>query len=79
MHDVDAGKQAEMLKRPRRAGGGTTEGTGFARQAGTARRDSAGDGAPLLMEEALCRENLKAAYKRVVGNGGAAGVDGMTV
>jgi RNA-directed DNA polymerase len=31
------------------------------------------------MEEALCRENVVAAYKRVVRNGGAAGVDGMTV
>jgi len=33
----------------------------------------------LLMEEALCRENVLAAYKRVVRNGGAPGVDGMTV
>jgi RNA-directed DNA polymerase len=31
------------------------------------------------MEEALCRENVLAAYKRVVRNGGAPGVDGMTV
>jgi RNA-directed DNA polymerase len=31
------------------------------------------------MEEALCRENVLAAHKRVVRNGGAAGVDGMTV
>ena len=68
-----------MPERPRRAGGGTTEGMGFARQAGTARRDVAGDGAPLLMEEALCRENVLAAYERVVRKGGAPGVDGMTV
>ena len=27
----------------------------------------------MLMEEALCRENVLAAYKRVVRNGGAAG------
>lgn len=33
----------------------------------------------MLMEEALCRENVLAAYKRVVRNGGAPGVDGMTV
>jgi RNA-directed DNA polymerase len=52
---------------------------GFARQAGTARSEQAGDGAPQLMEEALCRENVLAAHKRVVRNGGAAGVDGMTV
>jgi RNA-directed DNA polymerase len=31
------------------------------------------------MEEALCRENLTAAHDRVVRNGGAPGVDGMTV
>ena len=31
------------------------------------------------MEEVLRRENVFAAYKRVVQNGGAAGVDGMTV
>lgn len=33
----------------------------------------------MLMEELLRRENLMAAYKRVVRNAGAAGVDGMTV
>lgn len=33
----------------------------------------------MLMEEVLRRENVKAAYERVVRNGGAAGADGMTV
>ena len=33
----------------------------------------------MLMEEVLRRENLMAAYERVVRNAGAAGVDGMTV
>jgi RNA-directed DNA polymerase len=32
-----------------------------------------------LMEEVVGRENLKAAHRRVVHNGGAAGVDGMSV
>jgi RNA-directed DNA polymerase len=33
----------------------------------------------LLMEEVVRRENLMAAYRRVVQNDGAAGIDGMTV
>ena len=33
----------------------------------------------MLMEEVLRRENMLAAYERVVRNGGAPGVDGMTV
>ena len=37
------------------------------------------DGADSLLERILHRENLNAAYKRVKQNGGAAGVDGMTV
>ncbi len=68
-----------MPERPRRVGGGTAEVTGFARQTDTARDEHVGDGAPSLMEEALCRENLLAAHHRVVRNGGAPGVDGMTV
>lgn len=32
-----------------------------------------------LMEKILSRENMQAAYQRVVGNKGAAGIDGMTV
>lgn len=37
------------------------------------------DGAEGLLEQILHRDNLNAAYKRVKSNGGAAGVDGMTV
>jgi len=61
------------------AGGGTAEPRGGARQTDTARDDKAGKGQPRLMEEVLRRENMKGAYARVVQNGGAAGVDGMTV
>jgi RNA-directed DNA polymerase len=39
----------------------------------------AGDEAPGLIEEVLRRENLVAAHARVLANGGAPGVDGMTV
>ena len=37
------------------------------------------DGAEDLLEQILHRDNLNEAYKRVVKNGGAAGIDGMTV
>ena len=68
-----------MPERPRRVGGGTAEGRGVERQAPAARGEPAGAEPSLLMEEVLRRDNLMAAYKRVVRNGGAAGVDGMTV
>jgi RNA-directed DNA polymerase len=50
-----------------------------ARQTLTARGEKAEVEARSLMEEVLRRENVMAAYKRVVANGGAPGVDGMTV
>jgi group II intron reverse transcriptase/maturase len=76
----DAGKKAERPEQAGRVGGGTAEGTGAgARQTTGASGEKAGDGAPGLMEEVLRRENLKAAYERVVRNGGAGGVDGRTV
>lgn len=75
----DAGKKAERLERAGRIGGGTAERTGAARQTVTASEEKAGDGAPGLMEEVLRRENLMAAYKRVVRNGSAGGVDGRSV
>lgn len=37
------------------------------------------EGARELIERIVCKENLNAAYKRVKRNGGAAGIDGMTV
>jgi group II intron reverse transcriptase/maturase len=37
------------------------------------------DGAGCLLERLLSRENLNAAYKKVKKNGGAPGIDGMTV
>ena len=63
----------------RRAGDGIAESTGQERDAATAREENAADEAPGLMEEVLRRENLMAAYKRVVSNGGAGGVDGRSV
>ena len=70
---------AEKPERARRVGGGTAEGTGAGRQACTARRESVRDGSLELMEKVVRRGNVVAAYKRVVRNGGTAGVDGMSV
>ena len=64
---------------PRRLARGTGRGTGTARQTGTARGDPSGHEALTLIEQVVRRENLVAAHARVVRNGGAPGVDGMTV
>jgi hypothetical protein len=61
MDERGAGKKAEKLERAGRAGGGTAERTGAARQASVAPGEQAGDEALGLMEEVLRRENLKAA------------------
>ena len=79
MSEAGADKKAGMPERPRKVGDGIAEGTGIARQTDTARQDKAGDEPSMLMEVALRRENVLAAYRRVVQNGGAPGVDGMTV
>jgi RNA-directed DNA polymerase len=79
MSEGGAEKKAERLERALKVGGGTAEGTGVARQAGTAREGDAGEGTLKLMEEVCARKNLMRAYRRVVRNGGAAGIDGMSV
>ena len=79
MSERAADKQAEKPKRTWRAGGGTAKGKGIARQADTAREGNAGGEATNLMEEVCARKNLISAFKRVVRNGGAPGIDGMTV
>lgn len=79
MHDADADSPAERPARPRRASRGTGGGTDAARQTGTARDGPGGTKALTLIEQVVRRENLVAAHARVVRNGGAPGVDGMTV
>ena len=69
----------ERPKRSRSDGDGIAGDPGTACQAVPAPDGSAGDEAPPLLEEVLRRENLRRAYQRVRSNGGAAGVDGMTV
>jgi RNA-directed DNA polymerase len=78
-HEADADKKAEKPKRPREASGGTAHGPRFARQARPARREQTGEESLELIEKAMRRENVAAAHARVVRNGGAPGVDGMTV
>src|SRR3990172_7157841 len=79
MRSGDVASRAERPERPWKASGGTAHGPGVDRQARTAGEGNARDGTPTLMEEVLRRENLMAAHERVVRNGGAPGVDGMTV
>ena len=77
--EADADKKAEMPERPREASGGTAQDPRLARQARPVRKEQTGEGTLALMEEALRRENIVAAHARVVQNGGAPGIDGMTV
>ena len=73
---------AEAVERPphpRRADGGTVGSTGDGCQADTVRSGEAGSGSTALLEAALCRDNLMAAYQRLVRNAGAPGVDGVSV
>ncbi len=79
MTERDADQKAEKPEHARRVGGGTAESRGCVHQADTVCEDHVGDQSSLTMEEVVCRENMLAAYQRVVSNKGAAGVDGMTV
>lgn len=80
MDEGDADQTAEKPEHTRLDGSGTAGGaSGGARQASTAQHDGASAGTAALLEEVLRRENLVQAYRRVVRNGGAPGVDGITV
>jgi RNA-directed DNA polymerase len=67
---------SSRTQKPRR---GTAGGMGTGRQTDTARGESSGHEALTLIEQVVRRENLVVAHARVVRNGGAPGVDGMTV
>ena len=75
----DAEKKVEKLEHTREGSGGTARLTGGARQSSAARGENVGEGTEALLERALERNNVLAAYQRVVANGGAPGIDGMTV
>lgn len=79
MTEGDADKKAGKPERVLEGGGGIAKGQDVVRQAGTAREGDAGEGALMLMKEVCARENMLAAYRRVLRNAGAPGVDGMPV
>lgn len=70
---------AEKPEHIPKVGRGTADGTDAARQTGPARNEHARVPTAVTMEEVVCRENMTMAYRRVVSNKGAAGVDGVTV
>jgi len=79
MSERDAEGKAEMPERPGKVGDGIAEDTDAAHQAGTAYDEHTKDHIPVTLERVLSRENMLRAYRRVVSNKGAPGVDGMTV
>lgn len=80
MHEVDTGTKPETAEPSRRVGGGTAERKGMECQASTARTEASGQKTVvMMMEQVVSRQNMLAAYQRVVGNHGSAGVDGVTV
>lgn len=79
MSERDAATSAETRSRTPKVTRGTGGGTGSVRQTDTAHGDRGGDEALTLIEQVVRRENLVAAHARMVRNGGAPGVDGMTV
>ena len=79
MREEGADKRAGMPERIGKVGDGIAEDIDLARQTRTARDEEAGTKAPMLIDQVVCRANLIQAHERVVRNGGAPGVDGMTV
>jgi RNA-directed DNA polymerase len=79
MSDSRRRPKAEMPERRPKVGGGTTEDRSHARQTDAACNDNTKQTIVVTMEEVLSRENMLAAYRRVVSNKGAPGVDGITV
>lgn len=79
MRSGEVAKRPEMVGREQEHGGGTARRTGCAHQSSSARNGTVSDETPTLIQQVVCRENLMEAYRRVVANGGAPGVDGLTV
>ena len=69
--------RAEMHDAPAEGGGRNLPVAAGGASSGTARREYSCTGTEKLMEAVVERENVLIAFKRVVGNKGAAGVDAM--
>lgn len=71
--------QIEISGRRPRVDRGTVEGTPHARTSDKVCNDPNRQPFEVTMEEVLSRENMLAAHKKVLQNGGAPGIDGQTV
>ena len=79
MNERDAGEKVEIPECERIGDGGTVTDSSSRGSSVPTWEGNTGDDGSALMDEVLQHENLAAAYRRVVRNGGAPGVDGMTV
>jgi RNA-directed DNA polymerase len=79
MCERGSSKLGEAPSDPTAEGGGTAHAPGIEHPKHTACEDQPGDETQELIQEVLRRENMNRAYQRVVQNGGAPGVDGITV
>ena len=79
MTGAGADKKAERPDRTRGGSGGAATAPEPGHQTDTARDGRADWQAGMVMEEVVSRENMFNAYRRVVKNKGAAGVDGVSV
>jgi retron-type reverse transcriptase len=79
MTEGDAESRAEMAELLWRMMNGNYQDPRIERQTVTATKDKTAPWSDRLMEEVLRRKNLFRALKRVQGNKGSPGVDGMTL
>jgi len=77
--EVDTDKRAEMLKRKVSGNDGIMREQPIAYQACPASVEYFEEDTKELLSKILSKENMQAAYRRVVKNGGASGIDGITV
>jgi RNA-directed DNA polymerase len=77
--ETGADKRVETLKRKVEGSGGTTRAKPVAHQTESAKVEHFEADTRELLIKILSRENMQEAYQRVVKNGGAPGIDGITV